>query len=282
MTYFNCECCGRTFELDKAIVFPNPTGSPIYICETCDGTTNNHKRLGVCNYCGDVFEVRELISGKNGVHQITACKKCADKYSAEITVAPDEAAKLFESLKLPSENTCVCCGEVIPEGRQVCAVCETKNAGEAIGRGIAEGIENPRTGEENRSFYVDDIDFSSINKLLNIHKIIDDAMEKRDRTVSIFISAENNAVSVNVYPVDHDKCQWIETDDGMICSNCGNRESTWDHPTYCSKCGELMHGIRKKKHDLVNYFEIHMSCDCYYLHVLKCWKDIHQRVCSRT
>ena len=24
------------------------------------------------------------------------------------------------------ENRCVCCGEVIPEGRQVCAKCETE------------------------------------------------------------------------------------------------------------------------------------------------------------
>ena len=26
----------------------------------------------------------------------------------------------------PKENTCVSCGEIIPEGRQVCPICENK------------------------------------------------------------------------------------------------------------------------------------------------------------
>lgn len=163
-------------------------------------------------------------------------------------------------------NLCVCCGEVIPEGRQVCPTCnkvvdsctnlgnsytvspkELKEAfarhgtGDALARGFAEGIENPRTDD---GFYIDDMDFSSINKLLSIHKIIDDAMEKRDRTVSIFISAENNAVSVNVYPVNHDEVYWKADPDGLICTNCGFQDQSYSKYTYCPDCGELMHGIR--------------------------------------
>ena len=31
-----------------------------------------------------------------------------------------------------NENRCVCCGDLIPEGRQVCPKCEDKNRNEAI------------------------------------------------------------------------------------------------------------------------------------------------------
>lgn len=169
----------------------------------------------------------------------------------------------------PSGNTCVCCGEVIPEGLQVCTTCLDKvfkpipklkidwgarelkesGIGDAIARGFAEGIENPRTDER---IYVDDIDFSSINKILSIHKIIDDAMEKRDRTVSIFISAENNAVSVNVYPVEQDKVKWIYREDSQYCYNfeCSNCGMTSEfQTTYCPSCGEQTHGVRRVEHD---------------------------------
>ena len=27
-------------------------------------------------------------------------------------------------LEIPAENRCVCCGEVIPEGRQICPICD--------------------------------------------------------------------------------------------------------------------------------------------------------------
>jgi hypothetical protein len=33
-----------------------------------------------------------------------------------------QVIKLLESL----QNRCVCCGEIIPEGRQVCPMCEKK------------------------------------------------------------------------------------------------------------------------------------------------------------
>lgn len=135
----------------------------------------------------------------------------------------------------PSENTCVCCGEVIPEGRQVCAICCEKVAD------VVLKIEPPKS-----PFLIHPIGQDHDSKPVNIHKIIDDAMEKRDRTVSIYIGEAG--VSVNVYPVDHDKCQWIyrKYPDRyhFECSNCGTDSEF--NTTYCGGCGELMHGVRKE------------------------------------
>lgn len=162
-----------------------------------------------CMICGKVDELDKAIhDSKIGL----ICEECDRKTS------------------YTSEDICVCCGEVIPKGRQVCPRCNNKVNKLDMDKIMEKNVVTPHT----------DIP-------VDIHKIIDDAMEKRDRTVSIYIGEAG--VSVSVYPVDHDKVQWIETKDGMICSNCGNRESTWDCPTYCSRCGELMHGVRKEKGD---------------------------------
>lgn len=34
------------------------------------------------------------------------------------------------------DNRCICCGEIIPEGRQVCPVCEKVKVGNKLGRGV--------------------------------------------------------------------------------------------------------------------------------------------------
>lgn len=34
------------------------------------------------------------------------------------------------------EERCICCGEIIPEGRQVCPHCEDENARRKMGKGI--------------------------------------------------------------------------------------------------------------------------------------------------
>lgn len=93
----------------------------------------------------------------------------------------------------------------------------------------------------------------TIHKTVDIHRIINEAMEKKDRYVTIFIS--DMATSVNVYPTE-DKPMWIPiTFDrtfgdstlssiiGYRCSECG---SSANKPTvYCSECGEKMHGVKK-------------------------------------
>jgi ribonucleoside-triphosphate reductase len=34
------------------------------------------------------------------------------------------------------DNRCICCGEIIPEGRQVCPVCEKLKVANKLGRGV--------------------------------------------------------------------------------------------------------------------------------------------------
>lgn len=35
-----------------------------------------------------------------------------------------------------SENKCICCGEIIPEGRYVCPICEGIAMGDYVDRGV--------------------------------------------------------------------------------------------------------------------------------------------------
>ena len=78
----------------------------------------------------------------------------------------------------------------------------------------------------------------------DIHKIIDDAMEKKDRCVSIFIS--NFGTTVHVDPFDNHKPHWIpKYQEGMgrwpasyICSECGVEHK--HIACYCGFCGEKL------------------------------------------
>lgn len=193
-----------------------------------------------CMICGKVDELDKSI---NDPRYGLICENCNKKFNDRPINIP------------PSENTCVCCGEVIPEGRHVCLKCEMV----APERGLRQkapvideiaGIvpplspeDLPKTCSKPKHTVAHERDSNPVN----IHKIIDDAMEKRDRTVSIYIG--ESGVSVNVYPVDQDKCQWIYHEDcdryNFECSNCG-MDSEFQ-TTYCHSCGELMHGVRKEK-----------------------------------
>ena len=46
------------------------------------------------------------------------------------------------------EDKCVCCGEVIPEGRQVCPQCETKARKENDYMTRSEILDKPTNGTE--------------------------------------------------------------------------------------------------------------------------------------
>ena len=199
-----------------------------------------------CEFCGNIYDLDKAVvvpvktANETTVGQIYICEECDSKAG------------------LPSENTCVCCGEVIPEGRQVCAKCLEKN-----GLHVDEfaGLEppwplSPEDLPKTCSTPKHTIVYEQDSNPVDIHKIIDDAMEKRDRTVSIYIGEAG--VSVSVYPVDHDKVQWIRhkgylTEDGRyrgrdrfpICSNCGYESPSRAPATYCGGCGELMHGIKE-------------------------------------
>ena len=74
---------------------------------------------------------------------------------------------------------------------------------------------------------------------VDIHKIIDDAMEKKDRAVIIYISAYG--VNVNVSPYSDEPLRWIRIVDNIRpfeCPSCGTNNS---RPTaYCPECGEKL------------------------------------------
>lgn len=66
---------------------------------------------------------------------------------------------------------------------------------------------------------------------VDIHKIIDDAMEKKDRSVTIFIG--EHGTTVNVYPYPDEKPRWVTR-----FVDCGTNRR---HSGYrCSECGEKL------------------------------------------
>lgn len=77
---------------------------------------------------------------------------------------------------------------------------------------------------------------------IDIHKIIDDAMEKKDRTVSIYIG--RSGTTINVQPYEVEQARWLYNEKrnnytyDFECSACGGET---DFPsTYCPRCGEQM------------------------------------------
>ena len=72
-----------------------------------------------------------------------------------------------------------------------------------------------------------------------LNHLIDEAMEKKDRTVTIYISSTGTSVTIS--PIELTKPRWIYVnDDGGACqcSECG-RYQTWTTP-YCPECGEKL------------------------------------------
>ena len=72
---------------------------------------------------------------------------------------------------------------------------------------------------------------------VDINKIVDDAMEKKDRTVTVFISGEN--VSVSVSPLDNTPAKWNRVLAGISkCPECGYKTNC--ETQYCPECGEKL------------------------------------------
>lgn len=80
------------------------------------------------------------------------------------------------------------------------------------------------------------------SKPVNIHKIIDDAMEKKDRSVTIFIGKD--ATTVSVYPYEDKAREWMRLKDdkgvtyAYVCPECGLSEQYFSQ--YCPSCGEKL------------------------------------------
>lgn len=84
-----------------------------------------------------------------------------------------------------------------------------------------------------------------MNTEIDIHKLIDETIAKKDRYVNIYIG--EFATTVSVHPTA-DKAMWLHDNNGKIyCSACGNRSR--DRGTYCSFCGEEMLRVRSKKRE---------------------------------
>ena len=84
-----------------------------------------------------------------------------------------------------------------------------------------------------------------MNTEIDIHKLIDEAIEKKDRYVSIYIG--EFATTISVHPVG-EKAMWLRDNNGHIyCSACGNRSR--DRGAYCSFCGEEVLRVRSKKEE---------------------------------
>lgn len=74
----------------------------------------------------------------------------------------------------------------------------------------------------------------SFDGYIDIHKIIDDAIEKKDRSVTIHIGESGTVIYVD--PITNKKPRWIEKGYDYACSECG-RESRFAYP-HCPFCGE--------------------------------------------
>lgn len=96
---------------------------------------------------------------------------------------------------------------------------------------------------------IDQVKDRLFKSLDDIQKIIDDAMEKGDRSVHISIVGDNVGISVQPYKEEDEWGEWIEVKSdhdnlpltftvGYRCSKCGHH-----HPhmaLYCSICGSRM------------------------------------------
>lgn len=71
---------------------------------------------------------------------------------------------------------------------------------------------------------------------IDINKIIDDAIEKKDRSVMIYINGESTSISV--HPIEG-PLKWVKCGYHIYkCPNCG---VDTDHQTqYCPDCGEKL------------------------------------------
>ena len=87
-----------------------------------------------------------------------------------------------------------------------------------------------------------------------IKSIIEEAMAKKDRSVSIYI--HDGSISITVTPLGVDEPRWIRKEDHWECSVCGAFEKFVTR--YCANCGEALkigHPELKKVEDTEKFEE---------------------------
>lgn len=85
----------------------------------------------------------------------------------------------------------------------------------------------------------------TLTPIVNIRKIIDDSMEKKDRAVHILITS--TGTSVEVIPYSNETPRWIFDRDYCTyeCSECHNTNA---YPApYCPECGEKLAAAKEDK-----------------------------------
>lgn len=87
--------------------------------------------LAVMGFCiCNAFKYLYRHKRKNGIEDVKKAKWYIDKYIelAEKTPAHEGVVVAYhQAIPVEKDNTCICCGAVIPEGSQVCPKCTTGN-----------------------------------------------------------------------------------------------------------------------------------------------------------
>lgn len=134
-----CRCAGLENGCDKSKcpIWNAPTEDVVPVREgkwIYDHTyTGKQKEIYYCSRCNH-YQSRSKSEQRKKMNYMMYCPFCGEKMDGEVIKsmkrAGDSAEKAAESLKnvidaFENADRCVCCGEIVPEGRQVCPGCET-------------------------------------------------------------------------------------------------------------------------------------------------------------
>ena len=94
----------------------------------------NETKYPFCNVCPHCRMVIDRTCIKLNSGKLNLCPNCGAKMDGDVIKsmkrAGDSAKNVTESLRnvidaFENADRCVCCGKIVPEGRQVCPGCET-------------------------------------------------------------------------------------------------------------------------------------------------------------
>lgn len=71
----------------------------------------------------------EWIKKERGWFTVWKCSKCG--HIIDASAYPEKPDKPCWCSRKQPQNTCVCCGALIPEGRQICPKCEKSSGADA-------------------------------------------------------------------------------------------------------------------------------------------------------
>lgn len=127
-----CRCAGpeNGCDKDKCPIWNAPAEDVVPVVH---GEWNETK-YPFCNVCPRCRMVIDRTCIKLNSGKLNFCPNCGAKMDGKVIKsmkrAGDSAKKAAESMgevidAFENADRCVCCGEIVPEGRQVCPSCET-------------------------------------------------------------------------------------------------------------------------------------------------------------